>query len=61
LLHCAREKPVRVRCEGEIDAFGDLVNDSFGDEDLDVDVRVFPLEVNDDWRQERVGNAGRRR
>ena len=40
-----------THAKGEIDAFGDLVNDSFSDEDLDADIGVFPLEGNDDWCQ----------
>jgi hypothetical protein len=41
----------------EIDAFGDLVHDSFGDEDLDADIRVFLLEGDDNRRRRRCSAA----
>ena len=41
-----------AHAKSEVDALSDLVNDSFGDKDLDVDVRIFLLESDDNRREQ---------
>ncbi len=49
----------RADAEGEVDAFVDLIDKAFGDQNLDADVGMLLLEGADDGRDKRVGDAGR--
>ena len=46
--------------EGEVHAFGDVVHDSIGDEDLNANVWIWLLKSSDYGRKQCVRNAGRR-
>jgi hypothetical protein len=47
--------------EHQVNALGDLIDNSVGNEDLYADVGVGGLECSDQRRKQRVGDAGWRR
>ena len=47
--------------ESQVNAFGNLIDNPLGDENLHPDVRVGCLKCADKWSKQRVRNAGWRR